>query len=63
VYACEEGLVGLVIYEFDSSKADDAILEINKANVQMYDVPGISIQLIPLYEARESAKAVLEVMK
>jgi len=62
-YACEEGLVGLVIYEFDSSKADEAILEINKANVKMYDIPGISMQLIPLYEARESAKTVLEAMK
>jgi hypothetical protein len=60
VYTNEEGAVGLVIYEFDSVKADEAIEQINNAYWRFYDVPGFSFQLIPCSKAREAAQRFLE---
>ena len=60
VYSNEEGAVGLVIYEFDSVKADEAIEQINNAYWRFYDVPGHRHQLIPLAKARDAAKKFLE---
>jgi hypothetical protein len=59
-YTNEEGAVGLVIYEFDSVKADEAIEQINDAYWRFYDVPGFRYQLIPLAKARDAAKKFLE---
>jgi hypothetical protein len=60
VYTNEEGVVNLVIYEFDSVKADEAIEQINNAYWRFYDVPGHRHQLIPLAKARDAAKKFLE---
>jgi hypothetical protein len=60
IYTNENGSVGLVIYEFESVKADEAIEEITKAYWFLYDVPGFSYQLIPLAKARDAAKRFLE---
>lgn len=54
VYTTADGAVGLVIYEFDSAKADEAIEEIIKAYLRLHDVPGFSYQLMPLAKAREA---------
>jgi hypothetical protein len=59
-YTTKEGLVGFVIYEFDSSKADEAIEQINSAYWRLYDVSGLSYQLIPIAKARDAAKRFLE---
>ncbi|MBW1862146.1 MAG: hypothetical protein JRJ02_07205 [Deltaproteobacteria bacterium] len=59
-YATKEGFVGLAIYEFDGSKADEAIEQINNAYWSLYDVPGLSYQLIPCVKARDAAKRFLE---
>ncbi|KKL49345.1 hypothetical protein LCGC14_2316440 [marine sediment metagenome] len=60
VYTDEEGAVGLVIYEFDSVKADEAIEQIGNSYWRFYDVPGFSFQLIPMAKARDAAKKFLE---
>jgi len=60
VYTDGEGAVGLVIYEFGSVKADEAIEQINDAYWRFYDVPGFRHQLIPLAKAREAGKKFLE---
>ena len=60
LYTTNEGSVGLVIYEFDSSKADEAIDQINRAYWHFYDVPGLSYELIPCVKARDAAKRFLE---
>ena len=60
VYTTREGAVGLVIYEFDSSKADEALEQINSAYWRLYDVPGLSYELIPCSKARDAAKRLLE---
>jgi hypothetical protein len=62
VYSNEEGAVGLVIYEFDSVKADEAIEQINNAHWRFYDVPGLNYQLIPCRKARDAAKKFLELV-
>ncbi|RLB26796.1 MAG: hypothetical protein DRG66_06325 [Deltaproteobacteria bacterium] len=59
-YTTKEGSVGLVIYEFDSSKADEAIEQINGAYWRFYDVPGLSYELIHCSKARDAAKRFLE---
>ena len=59
-YTTKEGSVGFVIYEFDGSKADEAIEQINNAYWSLYDVPGLSYQLIPCVKARDAAKRILE---
>jgi hypothetical protein len=51
LYDAENGSRGLVIYEFESAKADEAIHEIANAYWNFYDVPGFSYQLIPLTKA------------
>ncbi|KKM22541.1 hypothetical protein LCGC14_1624330 [marine sediment metagenome] len=61
IYTDGEGAVGLVIYEFDSDKADEAIEQIDKAYWRLYDVPGFRYQLIPLAKARDAAKKFLEI--
>jgi hypothetical protein len=60
VYTNEEGVVNLIIYEFDSVKADEAIEQIDNAYWRFYDVPGHRHQLIPLAKAREAAQRFLE---
>jgi hypothetical protein len=60
VYTNEDGVVGFIIYEFDSVKADEAIEQINNAYWRFYDVPGHRHQLIPLAKARDAAKKFLE---
>ena len=62
VYTNEEGVVNLVIYEFDSVKADEAIEQINNAHWRFYDVPGLNYQLIPCRKARDAAKKFLELV-
>jgi hypothetical protein len=59
-YTTEEGVVGFVIFEFDSAKADEAIEQIIKGYWLFHDVPGYSYQLIPLAKARDAAKIILE---
>ena len=61
-YNDEEGVVGLVIYEFDSSKADEALEQISQAYWRFHDVPGHNFQLIPLSKAREAAQKLLELV-
>ena len=63
VYTNEEGIVNLVIYEFDSAKTDEAIEQINNGYWRFYDAPGYSYQLIPLAKARDAAKNFLELAK
>jgi len=60
VYSTTEGSVGLVIYEFDSAKTDEATEQIINAYLKLYDVPGFSYQLIPCVKARNAAKRMLE---
>ena len=60
VYTNEDGAVGLIIYEFDSVKAEEAIEQINNAYWRFYDIPGHRHQLIPLAKARDAAKKFLE---
>lgn len=62
VYTTEKGAVGLAIYEFDSTKADDAIEKINSAYWRLSSVPGFSYQLIPCAKARDAAKRLLELI-
>ena len=62
VYTTEKGAVGLVIYEFDSTKADDAIEQINSAYWRLSGVPSFSYQLIPCAKARDAAKRLLELI-
>ena len=61
-YNDEKGVVGLVIYEFDSSKADEALEQITNAYWRFHDVPGHNFQLIPLSKAREAAQKLLELL-
>ena len=62
IYTTDKGAVGLVIYEFDSTKADDAIEKINSAYWRLSSVPGFSYQLIPCAKARDAAKRLLELI-
>ena len=61
IYTTREGSVGLVIYEFDSSKSDEALEQITAAYWRFHDVPGHNFQLIPCMKARESAQKFLEI--
>jgi hypothetical protein len=61
-YIKSKGNYNLVIYEFDSVKADEAIEQINNAYWRFYDVPGHRHQLIPLAKARETAQKFLELV-
>ena len=63
VYTNEEGVVNLIIYEFDSAKADEAITQINNGYWRFHDVPGHNHQLIQLAQARDAAKNFLELVK
>lgn len=59
-YNTEKGITSLAIYEFDSSKADEALEQITNAYWHFHDVPGHNFQLIPCRKARESAQKFLE---
>ena len=62
-YNTEEGFVGgLVIYEFDSAKADEALEKIREAYWLLCDVPGFTFQLIPCTKSRETAQKLLELI-
>ena len=61
-YSTEKGLTTLAIYEFDSSKADEALEQITNAYWRFYDVPGHNFQLIPCSKARETAQKFLELV-
>ena len=62
VYTNTEGVNNLVIYEFDSDKAEEAMEQISNAYWRFYDVPGYNFQLIPCSKAREAAKKALELL-
>ena len=59
-YTTDQGVVGFIIYEFDSARADEAIEQITDAYWQFHDVPGHNYQLIPCFKARDAAKRILE---
>lgn len=59
-YSTDEGFVGLVIYEFDSVKADEAMEQITNAYWRLCDIPGLNFQLIPGVKARDAIKRFLE---
>ena len=61
-YTTKEGVVAFTIYEFDSNQTDEALQAINNANTRLYDVPGINIELIPIFKGRETAKRLLELV-
>ncbi len=61
-YSTEKGITSLAIYEFDSSKADEALEQITTAYMRFHDVPGHNYQLIPCSKARESAQKFLELV-
>jgi hypothetical protein len=61
-YTTEKGITSLAIYEFDSSKADEALEQITTAYWRFHDVPGHNYQLIPCMKARESAQKFLELV-
>lgn len=62
VYSTEKGLVGLIIYEFDSAKADEAMEQINNAYWRFHDIPGHNYELIPCAKARDAGKRFLELI-
>ena len=62
LYTTEKSVQSIVIYEFDSSKADEALEQITTAYWRFYDVPGHNFQLIPCMKARESAQKFLELV-
>jgi hypothetical protein len=59
-YSTEKGITSLAIYEFDGSKADEALEQITAAYSRFHDVPGHNYQLIPCSKAREAAQRFLE---
>jgi hypothetical protein len=59
-YSMDNGITSLAIYEFDGSKADEALQEITTAYWRFHDVPGHNFKLIPCAKARESAQRFLE---
>ena len=59
-YSTEKGITSLAIYEFDGSKADEALDQITAAYSRFHDVPGHNYQLIPCSKAREAAQRFLE---
>lgn len=60
VYITTEGVTGITIYEFDSTKVEEATEQISNAYWRFHDVPGYSFQLIPCVKARDAAKKFLE---
>ena len=60
VYSTGNGMTSLAIYEFNGSKADEALEQISTAYARFHEVPGHSYQLIPCSKAREAAKRFLE---
>ena len=60
VYTTGKGIVGLTIYEFDSSIAEEAIQQISEAYVRCWDVPGFNYELVVAAKAREAAKRFME---
>ncbi len=61
-YSTEKGATSLAIYEFDGSKADEALEQITNAYWRFHDVPGHNFQLIPCSKARETAQKFLELV-
>ena len=59
-YSTEKGITSLASYEFDGSKADEALDQIAAAYSRFHDVPGHNYQLIPCSKAREAAQRFLE---
>ena len=59
-YSTDKGITSLAIYEFDGSKADEALEQITNAYWRFHDLPGHNFQLIPCSKARESAQKFLE---
>ena len=62
VYTTTEGVTGITIYEFDSTKVEEATEQISNAYWRFHDVPGYSFQLIPCLKARDAAKNLLELI-
>ena len=59
-YTTEKGVESIAIYEFEGSKADEAMEQITNAYWQFHDVPGHNFHLVPCSKAREAAQRFLE---
>jgi hypothetical protein len=61
-YTTEKGAKAIMIYEFDSAKAEEAIDEITMSYWRLYDIPGHNFEIRPCTKARDAAKRFLEVV-
>ena len=56
----EGGIVGIQIYEFDGSKAEEAMWDIYNPYRNFYDIPGYKYELKVAFKAREAMQRILE---
>jgi len=56
----EGGAEGIQIYEFDSSKAEEAMWDIVQPYTQFYDIPGYKYELKLGFKTREVMQRFLE---
>ncbi len=56
----EGGVEGIQIYEFDSSKAEEAHWDIDQPYTKFYDIPGYRYELKIAVKAREAMQRYLE---
>jgi hypothetical protein len=56
----ERGAEGIQIYEFDSSKVEEAMWDILQPYTKFYDIPGYKYELKVAFKAREAMKRMLE---
>lgn len=59
-YTSLEGGVGIQIYEFDGSKAEEALWDIAQPYSKFYDIPGYRYELKLGFKAREIMQRYLE---
>ena len=59
-YPNMEGLGGIQIYEFDGSKAEEALWDIAQPYTKFYDIPGYRYELKLAFKAREIMQRSLE---
>jgi len=56
----EEGIESIQIYEFDSSKAEEAMWDIGQSYTNFYDIPGYKYELKVAFKSREAMLRILE---
>ena len=59
-YTTMEGSGGIQIYEFDGSKAEEALWDIAQPYSKFYDIPGYRYELKLAFKAREVMQRYLE---